>query len=84
MPPFAGAMVDFLKECNARANRPFLIQSMMTGANAKYEGDKKLMTDLADDSEHDFPLVPSLSFVYLTRASIPFDSRTRAEGKPSG
>lgn len=51
MPPFAGAMVDFLKECNMRSRRPAILQSMMSGANAKYESDRKLMTDLADESE---------------------------------
>lgn len=74
-------MVDFLKECNARANRPFLIQSVMTGANAKYEADKKLMTELADDSELHFCFAHSLCSVYLTWAC---DSRTRAEGEPRG
>lgn len=51
MPPFAGAMTDFLKECNMRSRRPAILQSMMSGANAKYEADRKLMTDLADESE---------------------------------
>ena len=45
-------MVDFLVECNLRANRPGLLNSMMYGTTAKYEQDMKTMNDLADESEY--------------------------------
>ncbi|KZT19446.1 fatty acid hydroxylase [Neolentinus lepideus HHB14362 ss-1] len=47
LPPFCEAMTDFLKECNARANRPAIVQALMTSATAKWEADKKLMVDVA-------------------------------------
>ncbi|KAH9850173.1 bifunctional P-450/NADPH-P450 reductase [Lenzites betulinus] len=48
LPPFAHAMVDFLLESGKRANRPTIVQSMMTGTNAKYEEDQKIMGDLVN------------------------------------
>ncbi|KAJ3553744.1 hypothetical protein NM688_g3453 [Phlebia brevispora] len=47
--PFVQSMVDFLIECNLRANRPGLLNSMMVGTTAKYEEDVKTMAHLADD-----------------------------------
>ncbi len=44
-------MVDFLIECNLRANRPTIVNSMMVGTTAKYEQDIKTMAELADESE---------------------------------
>lgn len=43
-------MVDFLIECNLRANRPGILNSMMMSTTAKYEQDIKVMADLADQS----------------------------------
>lgn len=47
--PFVQSMVDFLVECNLRANRPGLLTSVMVQTNAKYEEDIKTMTELADE-----------------------------------
>lgn len=44
-------MIDFLIECNLRANRPGLLSSMMVGTTAKFEQDVKIMAELADESE---------------------------------
>ena len=44
-------MIDFLVECNSRANRPGLLNSMMVGTTAKFEQDIKVMAELADESE---------------------------------
>ena len=43
-------MVDFLIECNLRANRPGLLTSVMVSTTAKYEEDIKTMAELADKS----------------------------------
>ena len=43
-------MVDFLVECNLRANRPGLLNSVMVGTTAKYEQDIKTMAELGDES----------------------------------
>ncbi|KAI0823976.1 bifunctional P-450/NADPH-P450 reductase [Trametes gibbosa] len=48
LPPFAHAMVDFLIESGKRANRPTIVQSLMTSTNAKYEEDQKTMGDLVN------------------------------------
>ncbi|PSR70599.1 hypothetical protein PHLCEN_2v13537, partial [Hermanssonia centrifuga] len=47
--PFVQSMVDFLIECNLRANRPTIVNSMMVGTTAKYEQDIKTMAELADE-----------------------------------
>ncbi|KAF7973316.1 hypothetical protein HWV62_15559 [Athelia sp. TMB] len=47
-PKFGDAMTDFLKESGARANRPTVVQALMSGTNAKYAEDMKFMTDLAN------------------------------------
>jgi cytochrome P450/NADPH-cytochrome P450 reductase len=47
-PPFVKAMVDFLKECFARSNRPSVVMALKHGASAKYEEDIKTMKALAD------------------------------------
>ncbi|KAG7093355.1 hypothetical protein E1B28_007036 [Marasmius oreades] len=44
---FAESMVDFLKECFHRSNRPYIVQALMTGSNAKFEGDIKFMEEIA-------------------------------------
>ena len=49
--PFVQSMIDFLVECNLRANRPGLLTSMMVGTTAKYEQDVKVMAELADESK---------------------------------
>lgn len=48
VPSFAKSMFSFLKESNMRANRPSLIQAIMSGTNAKYQEDIDAMTGLAD------------------------------------
>ena len=53
--PFVQSMVDFLIECNLRANRPGLLTSMMMGTTAKYEQDIKTMQELADESKSTSP-----------------------------
>ncbi|KAI0354817.1 fatty acid hydroxylase [Trametes cingulata] len=47
--PFAVAMADFLIESGRRSNRPTIIQSMMTGTNAKYEEDQRIMGQLVNE-----------------------------------
>ncbi|KIP12117.1 hypothetical protein PHLGIDRAFT_98480 [Phlebiopsis gigantea 11061_1 CR5-6] len=47
--PFVQSMVDFLIECNLRANRPGLLNSMMMSTTAKYEQDIKTMQELANE-----------------------------------
>ncbi|ESK91468.1 cytochrome p450 [Moniliophthora roreri MCA 2997] len=47
-PEFARAMVDFLKECFSRTQRPSIVQALMSGTNAKWEADVQFMTDIAD------------------------------------
>ena len=49
--PFATAMTDFLIESGRRSARPSLVQAMMTGTNAKYEEDQRIMNSLVDQSE---------------------------------
>ncbi|TFK52531.1 bifunctional P-450/NADPH-P450 reductase [Heliocybe sulcata] len=49
LPPFCEAMTDFLKECNARANRPSIVQALMTSTTAKWEADRKLMIDVSSE-----------------------------------
>ncbi|KAF5387254.1 hypothetical protein D9757_006892 [Collybiopsis confluens] len=46
-PQFAASMTNFLKESYIRANRPSLIQALMSGANAKWEEDARFMTNVA-------------------------------------
>lgn len=43
-------MVDFLVECNLRANRPGLLNTVMVNTSAKYEQDIQTMAQLADES----------------------------------
>ena len=52
--PFVQSMIDFLVECNLRANRPGLLTSMMMGTTAKYEQDIKVMAELADESKYSY------------------------------
>jgi cytochrome P450/NADPH-cytochrome P450 reductase len=40
-------MGDFLKECSHRTKRPSIVQALMSGTNAQYAADMKLMTDTA-------------------------------------
>ncbi|OCH86500.1 cytochrome P450 [Obba rivulosa] len=47
--PFIQALADFLVESGRRANRPFLVKSMMMGSNAKYEQDIRTMAQLAEE-----------------------------------
>ncbi|KAI0763546.1 bifunctional P-450/NADPH-P450 reductase [Trametes elegans] len=47
--PFAIAMGDFLIESGKRANRPAIVQSMMTGTNAKYEEDQRILGQLVNE-----------------------------------
>ena len=56
--PFATAMADFLIESGRRSSRPSLIQAMMSGANAKYEEDKRTLNALVEESESCWMYVP--------------------------
>lgn len=54
-------MVDFLIECNLRANRPGLLSSIMVNTTAKYEQDVQTMAELADQSTNPVVLfIPAL------------------------
>lgn len=44
-------MSDFLVESGRRANRPAVVQAMMTGTNAKYEEDIRVLGALANEGE---------------------------------
>ncbi|KAL0564092.1 hypothetical protein V5O48_017963 [Marasmius crinis-equi] len=46
-PQFARAMVDALKECFQRTQRPTVVQALMSGTNAKFQEDIRLMQELA-------------------------------------
>ena len=59
-------MVDFLVECNLRANRPGILNSVMVNTAAKYEQDIKTMAELADESEYE---IHRLRFILLTPCS---------------
>ena len=43
-------MGEFLLESGRRANRPSLVQAIMTGTNAKYEADMASMGELVTES----------------------------------
>ena len=43
-------MTEFLKESGSRASRPAVVQALMTGTNAKYSEDMKVMSDLGNQS----------------------------------
>ncbi|KAK0214536.1 fatty acid hydroxylase [Armillaria fumosa] len=58
-PVFVRAMMDFLKECNHRANRPSIIQAFMTNTNDKYEADIKNLRETADKIVADRRLHPT-------------------------
>ncbi|THU85308.1 fatty acid hydroxylase [Dendrothele bispora CBS 962.96] len=47
-PQFAKAMVEYLKECFARATRPSIVQAMMPGASAKFQENKEFMTSVGN------------------------------------
>ncbi|KAL1937786.1 hypothetical protein VTO73DRAFT_12805 [Trametes versicolor] len=47
--PFAHAMGDFLIESGKRANRPTIVQSMMSSTNAKYEEDQRILGQLVNE-----------------------------------
>ncbi|KAI0693861.1 bifunctional P-450/NADPH-P450 reductase [Cerioporus squamosus] len=68
--PFATAMSDFLIESGRRANRLSLVQAMMTGTNAKYEEDQRIMgalvSDILEDHRAHPPAKSDLVQVMLT------------------
>lgn len=43
-------MGDFLIESGKRANRPTIVQSMMSSTNAKYEEDQRILGQLVNES----------------------------------
>ncbi|KAI0329045.1 bifunctional P-450/NADPH-P450 reductase [Cubamyces sp. BRFM 1775] len=69
LPPFAIAMADFLIESGKRANRPAIVQNMMTTTNAKYEEDKqtmmKLVEEIIEDHRANPPEKPDVLSVML-------------------
>ncbi|KAK0452920.1 fatty acid hydroxylase [Desarmillaria tabescens] len=58
-PVFVRAMMDFLTECNRRANRPGFIQAFMTNTNDKYETDIRILRETADKIVADRRLYPT-------------------------
>ncbi|KAJ3787486.1 cytochrome P450, partial [Lentinula aff. detonsa] len=46
-PPFVQTMVDFLQECNNRANRPKIVQMFLNATNGKYQRDIEQMRNTA-------------------------------------
>lgn len=59
-------MVDFLKECNNRANRPWIVQAFTS--SAKYQADIALMRETAEKSKQSLRAVPYfLMAIILTR-----------------
>ena len=65
--PFVAAMNRCLGECQLRANRPRLATAMMTGTQAQFDADLKLMTDLAKSSEctgYLYPLKRLMFFLF--------------------
>ena len=47
MVPFVAALSGALLECQLRATRPRIVTAVMTGIQAQFEADIKLMTDTA-------------------------------------
>lgn len=47
MVPFVAALSGALLECQMRATRPRIATAMMTGTQAQFEADIKLMADTA-------------------------------------
>lgn len=47
MVPFVNALSGALLECQLRATRPHIATAMMTGTQAQFDADIKLMTDTA-------------------------------------
>lgn len=47
MVPFVAALSGALLECQLRATRPRIATAIMTGIQAQFEADIKLMTDTA-------------------------------------
>ncbi|RPD57416.1 bifunctional P-450/NADPH-P450 reductase [Lentinus tigrinus ALCF2SS1-7] len=68
--PFATAMTDFLIESGRRSRRLTLVQAIMSGTNAKYEEDQRIMGELVSDILEDHranpPAKPDLVQVMLT------------------
>ncbi|TBU21982.1 fatty acid hydroxylase [Dichomitus squalens] len=56
--PFADAMADFLIESGRRASRPSIVQAIMSGTNAKYEDDIRIMNELVDEILQDHKANP--------------------------
>ncbi|KAJ3908355.1 hypothetical protein F5879DRAFT_357271 [Lentinula edodes] len=49
-PPFVQTMVDFLRECNDRANRPWIIQMFINITDGKHQPDVEKMSKIAHSS----------------------------------
>lgn len=74
-PVFVRAMVDFLKECCDRANRPTLVQAFMSSATRKYQADIDLMRGTAKESRMSYD---SSSLVDSNILFIPVIAERRA------
>ena len=44
-------MSEFLMECYQRTNRPYVVQTLMTATNAKYEENQRIMNKLVSESK---------------------------------
>ena len=44
-------MIDFLRESDRRAERPYIVQALMSGTNAKYKQDIQTLHRLVDESK---------------------------------
>lgn len=70
--PFAAAVNRCFMECQLRANRPRLLTALMTGAQARFDADLKLMTDMAKSSEHQIHLLsesPDVFWIFVSSCS---------------
>ncbi|KAM5535289.1 hypothetical protein V8D89_011043 [Ganoderma adspersum] len=69
-PQFVTAMVDFMVESGRRPARPAIVQAMMTGTNAKYEEDLRILgavvNEILQDHRDNPPEKPDLVQIMLT------------------
>jgi len=76
MVPFVAALSGALLECQLRATRPRIATAVMTGTQAQFEADIKLMTDTA--------LTRTLfNLSVRQRYSLHPTSRSTTQGKPN-
>jgi len=74
---FAAAVNRCFTECQLRANRPRLLTAVMTGAQARFDADLKLMTDMAKSSERIVCLYFLNRLIFFSLSSC-----SETQGKP--